>query len=129
MKKKIIATLLILANVMSLASCMSKPKTTSSPFDDDDEDLPRSNKPINEVPSVKSAQNTAWLRWGLIAGGSVLLTTGIVLAVMGSADTTTEYDYDTFEEKTVDKGDGTKLGIGIALSVIGTAGIVVGFCF
>ena len=98
-------------------------------FDDDDEDLPRSNKPINEVPSVKSAQNTAWLRWGLIAGGSVLLTTGIVLAVMGSADTTTEYDYDTFEEKTVDKGDGTKLGIGIALSVIGTAGIVVGFCF
>jgi hypothetical protein len=98
-------------------------------FDDDDEDLPRSNKPINEVPSVKSAQNTAWLRWGLIVGGSVLLTTGIVLAVMGSADTTTEYDYDTFEEKTVDKGDGTKLGIGIALSVIGTAGIVVGFCF
>lgn len=98
-------------------------------FDDDDEDLPRSNKPINEVPSVKSSQNTAWLRWGLIAGGSVLLTTGIVLAVMGSVDTTTEYDYDTFEEKTVDKGDGTKLGIGIALSVIGTAGIVVGFCF
>ncbi len=98
-------------------------------LDDDDDDLPRSNKPINEVPSVKSAQNTAWLRWGLIAGGSVLLTTGIVLAVMGSADTTTEYDYDTFEEKTVDKGDGTKLGIGIALSVIGTAGIVVGFCF
>lgn len=98
-------------------------------FDDDDEDLPRSNKPINEVPSVKSSQNTAWLRWGLIAGGSALLTTGIVLAVMGSLDTTTEYDYDTFEEKTVDNGNGTKLGIGIALSVIGTAGIVVGFCF
>ena len=37
MKKKIIATLLILANVMSLASCASKPKTTS-PFDDDDDD-------------------------------------------------------------------------------------------
>ena len=98
-------------------------------FDDDDDDLPRSNKPINEVPSVKSSQNTAWLRWGLIAGGSALLTTGIVLAVMGSLDTTTEYDYDTFEEKTVDNGNGTKLGIGIALSVIGTAGIVVGFCF
>ena len=98
-------------------------------FDDDDDDLPRSNKPINEVPSVKSSQNTAWLRWGLIAGGSALLTTGIVLAVMGSLDTTTEYDYDTFEEKTVDNGNGTKLGIGIALSVIGAAGIVVGFCF
>ncbi len=37
MKKKIIATLLILANVMSLASCMSKPKTTS-PFDDDEDE-------------------------------------------------------------------------------------------
>ena len=98
-------------------------------LDDDDDDLPRSNKPINEVPSVKSSQNTAWLRWGLIAGGSALLTTGIVLAVMGSLDTTTEYDYDTFEEKTVDNGNGTKLGIGIALSVIGTAGIVVGICF
>ena len=98
-------------------------------FDDDDDDLPRSNKPINEVPSVKSSQNTAWIRWGLIAGGSVLLTTGIVLAAMGSTDTTTEYDYDTFEEKTVDNGNGTKLGIGIALSVIGAAGIVVGFCF
>ena len=98
-------------------------------LDDDDDDLPRSNKPINEVPSVKSSQNTAWLRWGLIAGGSALLTTGIVLAVMGSLDSTTEYDYDTFEEKTVDNGNGTKLGIGIALSVIGTAGIVVGFCF
>ena len=96
---------------------------------DDDDDLPRSNKPINDVPSVKSSSNNAWIRWGLIAGGSVLLTTGIVLAVMGSTDTTTEYDYDTFEEKTVDSGDGTKLGIGIALSVIGTAGIVVGFCF
>ena len=98
-------------------------------FDDDDDDLPRSNKPINEVPSVKSSQNTAWIRWGLIAGGSVLLTTGIVLAAMGGTDTTTEYDYDTFEEKTVDNGSGTKLGIGIALSVIGAAGIVVGFCF
>ena len=98
-------------------------------FDDDDEDLPRSNKPVNEVPSVKSAQNSAWLRWGLIAGGSVLLTTGIVLAAMGGTETTTEYDYDTFEEKTVDNSNGTKLGIGIALSVIGAAGIVVGFCF
>jgi hypothetical protein len=98
-------------------------------FDDDDEDLPRSNKPINEVPSVKSAQNTAWLRWGLIAGGSALLTTGIVLAVMGSLDTTTEYDYDTFEEKTVENGNGFELGLGIALSIIGAAGIVVGICF
>ncbi|SHM96603.1 hypothetical protein SAMN05720472_2802 [Fibrobacter sp. UWR3] len=98
-------------------------------FDDDDDDMPRSNKPINEVPAVKNTQNRVWIRWGLIGGGSVLLTTGIVLAAMGSTDTTTEYDYETFEEKTVDNGNGTKLGIGIALSIIGAAGIVVGFCF
>ena len=98
-------------------------------FDDDDDDMPRSNKPINDVPAVKNTQNRVWIRWGLIGGGSVLLTTGIVLAAMGSTDTTTEYDYETFEEKTVDNGKGTKLGIGIALSIIGAAGIVVGFCF
>lgn len=97
--------------------------------DDDDDDMPRSNKPINDVPAVKNTQNRVWIRWGLIGGGSVLLTTGIVLAAMGSTDTTTEYDYETFEEKTVDNGNGTKLGIGIALSIIGAAGIVVGFCF
>ncbi len=98
-------------------------------FDDDDDDMPRSNKPINEVPSVTNPQNRVWIRWGLIGGGSVLLTTGIVLAAMGSVDTSTEYDYDTFEEKTTDNGGGAKLGIGIALSIIGAAGIVVGFCF
>ena len=98
-------------------------------FDDDDDDMPRSNKPINDVPAVKNTQNRVWIRWGLIGGGSVLLTTGIVLAAMGSVDSTTEYDYDTFEEKTVDNGNGIKLGIGIALSIIGAAGIVVGFCF
>lgn len=98
-------------------------------LDDDDDDMPRSNKPINDVPAVKNTQNRVWIRWGLIGGGSVLLTTGIVLAAMGSTDTTTEYDYETFEEKTVDNGNGTKLGIGIALSIIGAAGIVVGFCF
>ena len=97
--------------------------------DDDDDDMPRSNKPINDVPAVKNTQNRVWIRWGLIGGGSVLLTTGIVLAAMGSVDSTTEYDYETFEEKTVDNGNGTKLGIGIALSIIGAAGIVVGFCF
>ena len=98
-------------------------------FDDDDDDLPRSNKPINDVPTVKNSQNTVWIRWGLIGGGSVLLTTGMILAVMGSVDTTTEYDYDTFEEKTVENGNGFELGLGIALSIIGAAGIVVGFCF
>ena len=97
--------------------------------EDDDDDMPRSNKPINDVPAVKNTQNRVWIRWGLIGGGSVLLTTGIVLAAMGSVDSTTEYDYDTFEEKTVDNGNGIKLGIGIALSIIGAAGIVVGFCF
>lgn len=98
-------------------------------FDDDDDDMPRSNKPINDVPAVKNTQNRVWILWGLIGGGSVLLTTGIVLAAMGSTDTTTEYDYETFEEKTVDNGNGTKFGIGIALSIIGAAGIVVGICF
>lgn len=97
--------------------------------DDEDDDMPRSNKPINDVPAVKNTQNRVWIRWGLIGGGSVLLTTGIVLAAMGSTDTTTEYDYETFEEKTTDNGGGAKLGIGIALSIIGAAGIVVGFCF
>ena len=97
--------------------------------EDDDDDMPRSNKPINDVPAVKNTQNRVWIRWGLIGGGSVLLTTGIVLAAMGSVDSTTEYDYETFEEKTVDNGNGIKLGIGIALSIIGAAGIVVGFCF
>ena len=97
--------------------------------EDDDDDMPRSNKPINDVPAVKNTQNRVWIRWGLIGGGSVLLTTCIVLAAMGSVDSTTEYDYDTFEEKTVDNGKGIKLGIGIALSIIGAAGIVVGFCF
>ena len=97
-------------------------------LDDDDDDIPRSNKPINEVPTVTSPQNKAWIRWALIGGGSVLLAIGTTLEAMG-LDSTTEYDYDTFEEKTVDNGNGTKLGIGIALSVIGAAGIVVGICF
>ena len=97
-------------------------------LDDDDDDIPRSNKPINEVPTVKNSENRVWIRWGLIIGGSVLLAIGTSLEAMG-LESTTEYDYDTFEEKTVDNGNGTKLGIGIALSVIGAAGIVVGICF
>ena len=98
-------------------------------LDDDDDDLPRSNKPINDVPTVKNSENRVWIRWGLIGGGSVLLAIGTVLETMGALDTTTEYDYDTFEEKTVDNGNSFELGLGIALSVIGMAGIVVGFCF
>ena len=97
-------------------------------LDDDDDDIPRSNKPINDVPTVKNSENRVWIRWGLIIGGSVLLAIGTSLEAMG-LESTTEYDYDTFEEKTVDNGNGTKLGIGIALSVIGAAGIVVGICF
>ena len=96
--------------------------------DDDDDDIPRSNKPINDVPTVKSAQTGAWVRWALIGGGSVLLAIGTTLEAMG-LDTTTEYDYDTFEEKTVENGNGFELGLGIALSIIGAAGIVVGICF
>ena len=98
-------------------------------LDDDDDDLPRSNKPINEVPTVTSPQNKAWIRWGLIGGGSLLLAIGTTLEAMGAFYTTTEYDYDTFEEKTVENGNGFELGLGIALSIIGAAGIVVGICF
>lgn len=98
-------------------------------LDDDDDDLPRSNKPINDVPTVKNSENRVWIRWGLIGGGSVLLAIGTVLEAMGALDTTTEYDYDTFEEKTVENGNGFELGLGIALSIIGAAGIVVGICF
>ena len=99
-------------------------------FDDDDDDIPRSNKPINEVPTVKSAQANAWVRWALIFGGSALLTTGIVLAATAGMDYEDEMDYDTLEykEKSNDDG-GVQLGVGIALSVIGGAGIVIGFCF
>ena len=97
---------------------------------DDDDDMPRSNKPINEVPSVRSPQTNAWIRWGLIVGGSVLLTTGIVLAATAGMDDVDEMDYDTLEykEKSDDNG-GVQLGVGIALSVVGAAGIVVGICF
>ena len=97
---------------------------------DDDDDMPRSNKPINEVPSVRSPQTNAWIRWGLIVGGSVLLTTGIVLAATAGMDDVDEMDYDTLEykEKSDDNG-GVQLGVGIALSVVGAAGIVVGFYF
>ena len=98
-------------------------------LDDDDDDLPRSNKPINDVPTVKNSENRVWIRWGLIIGGSVLLAIGTSLEAMGTLYTTTEYDYDTFEEKTVENGNGFELGLGIALSIIGAAGIVVGICF
>ena len=97
-------------------------------LDDDDDDIPRSNKPINDVPTVKNSENRVWIRWGLIIGGSVLLAIGTSLEAMG-LDSTTEYDYDTFEEKTVENGNGFELGLGIALSIIGAAGIVVGICF
>ena len=99
-------------------------------FDDDDEDLPRSNKPINDVPTVTSPQKKAWIRWALIGGGSVLLSTGIVLAAFAGVDDEYEMDYDTFEYKEKSKDDGSvRFGVGIALSIIGAAGIVVGFCF
>ncbi|SOE56918.1 hypothetical protein SAMN05720781_1178 [Fibrobacter sp. UWT3] len=98
--------------------------------DDDDDDMPRSNKPINEVPTVKNTQNRVWIRWGLISGGSVLLTTGLVLAAFAGEEDEYEMDYDTLEMKKKKGDDGTlQFGIGIALSIIGAAGIVVGFCF
>ncbi len=99
-------------------------------FDDDDDDMPRSNKPINEVPAVKNTQNRVWIRLGLISGGSVLLTTGLVLAAFAGEEDEYETDYDTWEMKKKKGDDGTlQFGIGIALSIIGAAGIVVGFCF
>lgn len=99
-------------------------------FDDDDDDMPRSNKPINEVPTVKNTQNRVWIRLGLISGGGVLLTTGLVLAAFAGEEDEYETDYDTWEMKKKKGDDGTlQFGIGIALSIIGAAGIVVGFCF
>lgn len=99
-------------------------------FDDDDDDMPRSNKPINEVPIVKNTQNRVWIRLGLISGGGVLLTTGLVLAAFAGEEDEYETDYDTWEMKKKKGDDGTlQFGIGIALSIIGAAGIVVGFCF
>lgn len=99
-------------------------------FDDDDDDMPRSNKPINDVPAVKNTQNRVWIRLGLISGGSVLLTTGLVLAAFAGEEDEYETDYDTWEMKKKKGDDGTlQFGIGIALSIIGAAGIVVGFCF
>ncbi|MBO6135210.1 MAG: hypothetical protein J6P30_01245 [Fibrobacter sp.] len=99
-------------------------------LDDDDDDIPRSNKPINDVPTVTSPQKKAWIRWALIGGGSVLLSTGIVLAAFAGVDDEYEMDYDTFEYKEKSKDDGSvRFGVGIALSIIGAAGIVVGFCF
>lgn len=98
--------------------------------DDDDNDMPRSNKPINDVPAVKNTQNRVWIRWGLIGGGSVLLTTGLVFAAFAGEEDEYETDYDTWEMKKKKGDDGTlQFGIGIALSIIGAAGIVVGFCF
>lgn len=97
---------------------------------DDDDDMPRSNKPINEVPTVKNTQNRVWIRLGLISGGGVLLTTGLVLAAFAGEEDEYETDYDTWEMKKKKGDDGTlQFGIGIALSIIGAAGIVVGFCF
>lgn len=99
-------------------------------FDDDDDDMPRSNKPINDVPAVKNTQNRVWIRLGLISGGGVLLTTGLVLAAFAGEEDEYETDYDTWEMKKKKGDDGTlQFGIGIALSIIGAAGIVVGFCF
>ena len=99
-------------------------------FVDDDDDMPRSNKPINEVPTVKNTQNRVWIRLGLISGGGVLLTTGLVLAAFAGEEDEYETDYDTWEMKKKKGDDGTlQFGIGIALSIIGAAGIVVGFCF
>ena len=97
-------------------------------FDDDDER--RSNKPINDVPTVRNSQNRLWIRWGLIGGGSVLLTTGLVLAAFAGEEDEYEMDYDTLEMKKKKGDDGTlQFGIGIALSIIGAVGITVGYCF
>lgn len=109
---------------------VSRAKDVQFDDDDDDNDMPRSNKPINDVPAVKNTQNRVWIRWGLIGGGSVLLTTGLVLAAFAGEEDEYETDYDTWEMKKKKGDDGTlQFGIGIALSIIGAAGIVVGFCF
>ena len=44
------------------------------------EEVKRSNKPIGEVPAVKNTRALAWLHFGFLGVGGVLLSVGTVLA-------------------------------------------------
>ena len=99
------------------------------------DNVKRSNKPIGEVPAVKNRFASAWLRWGVIAVGGTMLTTGVVLAVVGNtqAKVAHESGFNSVEEYKANKDDAhsgqIKRGIGIALAIIGAAGIGFGFAF
>jgi len=76
------------------------------------EEVKRSNKPIGEVPAVKNTRALAWLHFGFLGVGGVLLSVGTVLA----ADV-------------VGDGGSAKRGVGIALAIIGAVGMGVSFAF
>ena len=88
---------------------VGKVNLNSTPAEIEGEKVQRSSKPIGEVPAVKNRAASAWLRWGAIIGGSALLTTGIVLAAINDEQ--------------------PARGVGIALSIIGSIGIGVGYAF
>ena len=99
------------------------------------DNVKRSNKPIGEVPAVKNRAASAWLRWGAIGVGGMMLSTGIVLAVVGNtqAKVAHESGFNSTEEYKANKDDAhsgqIKRGVGIALAIIGAAGIGIGFAF
>ena len=76
------------------------------------EEVKRSNKPIGEVPAVKNTRALAWLHFGFLGVGGVLLSVGTVLAADVAGD-----------------GGSAKRGVGIALAIIGAVGMGVSFAF
>lgn len=114
---------------------VGKVNLNSTPIEMEGEKVQRSSKPIGEVPAVKNRAASAWLRWGAIIGGSTLLTTGIVLAVVGNTEAKVAHEsgFNSVEEYKSNKDEAhsgqIKRGVGIALSIIGAAGIGFGFFF
>lgn len=114
---------------------VGKVNFNSTPAEIEGEKVQRSSKPIGEVPAVKNKSRNAWLHWGAIIGGSVLFSSGIVLASIGNSDAELAHDlgfnskeeYESAKDK-AHKGQ-IKRGVGIALSIIGAAGIGFGFFF
>ena len=107
----------------------------SAPADKDEGKVHRSSKPIGDVPAVKNRAKNSWIRWGAIIGGGVLVTSGIVLAAIGNSDAQLAHDLGFSNkaeyEEAKDKAHSgqVKRGVGIALTIIGAAGIGFGFFF
>ena len=107
----------------------------STPSDKEDGKVHRSSKPIGDVPAVKNRAKNSWIRWGAIIGGGVLVTSGIVLAAIGNSDAQLAHDLGfrnkaEYEEAKDKAHSGQmKRGVGIALTIIGAAGIGFGFFF